>query len=210
MVDFFDSNFVSGLTNLSDFKYAQEHYIHKGMRKIVDAFPNKIHEIIKKHLKLNKDNQCTVIEQGQFQRFLELTQHYMKDSLNECIKRNYYSLYRMFVSYVPDKIEVHNAGFVRNVYAKQDNIDRNTSMYSINNVFKREVPFFCIMLKINQTLDDFTFTLSPKEFRDLFHSYFEKVLVDLDNISDLESRYLPKYENYQIVKSKIKITRLPS
>ncbi len=137
MVDFFDTNFVSGLTNLSDFKYAQEHYIHKGMRKIVDAFPNKIHEIIKKHLKLNKDNQCTVIEQGQFRRFLELTQHYMKDSLNECIKRNYYSLYRMFVAYVPDQIEVHNAGFVRNVYAKQDNFDRNTSMYSINNVFKR-------------------------------------------------------------------------
>jgi hypothetical protein len=83
-------------------------------------------------------------------------------------------------------------------------------MYSIHNIFKREVPFFCIMLKINQTLDDFTFTLSPKEFRDLFHSYFEKVLADLDNISDLESRYLPKYENYQIVKSKIKITKLPS
>jgi hypothetical protein len=68
----------------------------------------------------------------------------------------------MFVSYVPDKIEVHNAGFVKNVYAKQENFDRNTTMYSINNIFKREVPLFCIMLKINQTLDDFTFTLSPK------------------------------------------------
>ncbi len=43
----------------------------------------------------------------------------MKDSLNECIKHNYYSLYRMFVSYIPDKIEVHNAGFVKNIYAKQ-------------------------------------------------------------------------------------------
>ena len=75
---------------------------------------------------------------------------------------------------------------------------------------KRPIPLFCIMLKINQNLDNFTFTLSPKQFRDLFHSYFEKVLVDLDNISDLESRYLPKYENYQIVKSKIKITKLPT
>jgi hypothetical protein len=60
-VGFFDTNFVSGLTNLSDFKYAQEHYIHKGIRRIVDTFPNRVHEIIKKELKLNKDNQCTVI-----------------------------------------------------------------------------------------------------------------------------------------------------
>ncbi len=35
-------------------------------------------------------------------------------------------------------------------------------------------------------------------------------MVDLDNISDLESSYLPKYENYQIVKSRIKITKLPT
>jgi hypothetical protein len=34
-------------------------------------------------------------------------------------------------------------------------------------------------------------------------------LTDLDNISDLESRFLPKYENYQIIKGKIKITQLP-
>ncbi len=49
----------------------------------------------------------------------------MKDALNECIKLNYYSLYRMFVSYVPDMIEVHNAGFVKNVYAKQETSERN-------------------------------------------------------------------------------------
>jgi hypothetical protein len=134
----------------------------------------------------------------------------MKDALNECIKLNYYSMYRMFVSYVPDNIEVQNAGFVKNVYSKQDMAEAKIeSLYSINNINKREIPFFCIMLKINNTLDDFTFTLSPKEFRDLFHSYFNKVLQDLDNISDLESRYLPRYENYQIVKSKLKITKLP-
>ena len=75
---------------------------------------------------------------------------------------------------------------------------------------KKEVPLFCIMLKINQTEDDFTFTLSPKEFFDLFTSYFTKIIEDLDNISDLESRFLPRYENYQIVKGKIKMTRLPS
>lgn len=65
------------------------------------------------------------------------------------------------------------------------------------------------MLKINQSEDDFTFTLSPKEFYDLFASYFSKLLVDLDNITDLESRFLPRYENYQIVKGKIKVTQLP-
>ena len=72
------------------------------------------------------------------------------------------------------------------------------------------MPLFCIMLKINQSEDDFTFTLSPKEFYDLFASYFGKLLEDLDNIPDLESRFLPRYENYQIIKGKIKITRLPS
>ncbi len=69
----------------------------------------------------------------------------------------------MFVSYVPDQIEVHNAGYVKNVYAKQEMMgEKDESIYSIRNVDKREVPLFCIMLKINQALDDFTFTLSPK------------------------------------------------
>ena len=56
------------------------------------------------------------------------------------------------------------------------------------------------MLKINESEDNFTFTLSPSEFTQLFHSYFEKLLVDLNNIMDLESRFLPRYENYQIIK----------
>lgn len=58
---------------------------------------------------------------------------------------------------------------------------------------KKAVPLYCIMLKINQSEDDFTFTLSPKEFYDLFASYFSKLLVDIDNIPDLESRFLPRY-----------------
>lgn len=66
------------------------------------------------------------------------------------------------------------------------------------------------MLKINEKEDGFTFTLSPVEFLELFHSYFEKVLVDLNNIMDLESRFLPRYENYQIIKEKLKLTVLPS
>ena len=57
---------------------------------------------------------------------------------------------------------------------------------------------------------DFTFTLSPKEFFDLFAGYFTKLLSDLDNISDLESHFLPKYENYQIIKGKVKMTQLPN
>jgi hypothetical protein len=40
----------------------------------------------------------------------------MRDALVECIKFNYYELYKMFMSYIPDKIEVHNAGFVKNIY----------------------------------------------------------------------------------------------
>ena len=42
-IDFFDTNFVSGYTRLEDFKHAQESFIHKGIRKIVDGFPAHIH-----------------------------------------------------------------------------------------------------------------------------------------------------------------------
>lgn len=66
------------------------------------------------------------------------------------------------------------------------------------------------MLKINNTEDDFTFTLSPKEFVNLFHTYFKKTLLDLQNIPDLESKYMPQYENFQMVKGKIKVPYLPS
>lgn len=44
----------------------------------------------------------------------------MKDSLIDCIKHNYYSLYRMIASYIPDAIEVHSAGFVKNIYGKEE------------------------------------------------------------------------------------------
>lgn len=137
----------------------------------------------------------------------------MKDALIECLKNNYYSLYRMIAGYLPDKIEILSAGLVKNVYNKED---EDTQMedslkyrHTMLHIPKKGVPLFSIMLKINQTEDDFTFTLSPKEFYDLFASYFQKVLVDLDNIPDLESRFLPRYENYQIIKGKIKITQLP-
>ncbi len=82
--------------------------------------------------------------------------------------------------------------------------------HSMLHIQKKHVPLFCIMLKINQAEDDFTFTLAPKQFYDLFASYFGKLLEDLDNIPDLQSRFLPRYENYQIIKGKIKITQLPS
>ena len=44
---FFDTNFVSGYAKLEDFKAAQSQFIHKGIRRIVDVFPNKIYEIVK-------------------------------------------------------------------------------------------------------------------------------------------------------------------
>ena len=55
----------------------------------------------------------------------------------------------------------------------------------MTHIQKKPIPLFCIMLKINQTEDDFTFTLAPKELYDLFASYFTKLLADLDNIPDL-------------------------
>lgn len=50
------------------------------------------------------------------------------------------------------------------------------SRHSMANIVKKEVPLFCVMLKINALEDDFTFTLSPKELDDLFQSYFVKLL----------------------------------
>lgn len=137
----------------------------------------------------------------------------MKDALVECIKNNYYGLYRMIAGYLPDQIEIESAGNVRNIYKKEDveysAEEQSKYRHSMLHIPKKEVPLFCIMLKINPTEDDFTFTLSPKEFYELFASYFTKLLADLDNIFDLESRFLPRYENYQIIKGKIKITQLP-
>lgn len=138
----------------------------------------------------------------------------MKDALIECLKNNYYGLYRMVAGYLPDRIEIVSAGLVKNIYNKKEGDSSSMEevskfKHSMTHIPKKEVPLFCIMLKINQTEDDFTFTLSPKEFYELFSSYFQKQLADLDNISDLESRFLPRYENYQIIKGKIKITQLP-
>lgn len=180
----------------------------------MDAFPSHIHEAIKKHLKIGKDNKCAILDEDRFRRFLELAQHMMKDALVECIKNNYYGLYRMIAGYLPDQIEIESAGSVRNIYKKEENDfsaeEQSKYKHSMLHIPKKEVPLFCIMLKINPTEDDFTFTLSPKEFYELFASYFTKLLADLDNIYDLESRFLPRYENYQIIKGKIKVTQLPS
>ncbi len=95
----------------------------------------------------------------------------------------------MIASFLPDRIDIESAGLVRNIYNKeaQEMSSEELSRYqhSMDHVPKKAVPLFCIMLKINQTEDDFTFTLSPKEFYDLFANYFTKLLSDLDNISDL-------------------------
>jgi hypothetical protein len=121
----------------------------------VDGFPSKVHEAIKKHLKIGKDNKCSVLDEDRFRRFLELAQHMMKDALTECIKNNYYSLYRMIAGYLPDKIEIESAGIVKNVYNKDelDGAVEDLSKYkhTMLHIPKKQVPLFCIMLKINQT-----------------------------------------------------------
>lgn len=58
IVELFDTNFVTGYTKLEDFKHAQEHYIHKGLRKILDQFPATINDLVKTELHLTKDNKC--------------------------------------------------------------------------------------------------------------------------------------------------------
>lgn len=93
----------------------------------------------------------------------------MKDALIECLKNNYYGLYRMIAGYLPDRIEIVSAGLVKNIYNKEDGDSSSIEevskfKHSMTHIPKKEVPLFCIMLKINQTEDDFTFTLSPKEF----------------------------------------------
>jgi hypothetical protein len=138
----------------------------------------------------------------------------MKDALLDCLKNNYYDLYRMIASFLPDRIDIESAGIVKNIYERQgrefSTEELSRYRHSLDHIPKKAVPLFSIMLKINQTEDDFTFTLSPKEFYDLFTGYFTKLLLDLDNIADLESHFLPKYMNYQILKGKIKVTQLPS
>lgn len=92
----------------------------------------------------------------------------MKDALVECLKNNYYGLYRMIAGFLPDQIDIESAGAVKNIYnsqAKEFSAEELSKYkHSMEHVPKKAVPLFCIMLKINQTEDDFTFTLSPKEF----------------------------------------------
>jgi len=89
----------------------------------------------------------------------------MKDALAECIKNNYYGLYRMIAAYIPDKIEVQTAGKVVNSYSQVENLEAakmHQNKHSMSNIVKKNSPLFCIMMKINEMEDDFTFTLSPK------------------------------------------------
>jgi hypothetical protein len=113
----------------------------------------------------------------------------MKDALLECVKNNYYGLYRMIAGFLPERIDIESAGSVKNYYGEES---RNMTVeeqqryrHTMERVPKKAVPLFSIMLKINQSEDDFTFTLSPKEFFDLFAGYFSNLLQDLDNIGDL-------------------------
>jgi hypothetical protein len=72
----------------------------------------------------------------------------------------------MIAGYLPDNIEIISAGQVKNIYNKTEmeySVDEMMKdKFSMRNIHKKNVPLFCIMLKINQTEDDFTFTLSPK------------------------------------------------
>lgn len=71
----------------------------------------------------------------------------------------------MIAAYLPDKIQVKSAGEVKNIY-NAITVDVSELTYeerrlSMRNIEKKPVPLFCIMLKINETEDGFTFTLSP-------------------------------------------------
>jgi hypothetical protein len=43
----------------------------------------------------------------------------MKDALLDCLKNNYYDLYRMIASFLPDRIDIESAGIVKNIYERQ-------------------------------------------------------------------------------------------
>jgi len=95
----------------------------------------------------------------------------------------------MIAGFLPDQIEIKSAGIVKNVYNKESTEYSTEEImryrHTLHHIPKKAVPLFCIMLKINSNENDFTFTLSPKEFYDLFTNYFTKLLADIDNISDL-------------------------
>lgn len=61
----------------------------------------------------------------------------------------------MIAAYLPDKIEVKSAGEVRNVYnaiaVDVSELTYEERVFSMKNVEKKQVPLFCIMLKINES-----------------------------------------------------------
>lgn len=61
----------------------------------------------------------------------------------------------MIAGYLPDSIEIISAGHVKNIYNKTEgeySLDElMKDKFSMKNIPKKNVPLFCIMLKINQT-----------------------------------------------------------
>ena len=61
----------------------------------------------------------------------------------------------MIASYLPDSINIQSAGKVENLYAKNQGDSTLEELmrfkHSMEHIPKKEVPLFCIMLKINQT-----------------------------------------------------------
>jgi hypothetical protein len=60
----------------------------------------------------------------------------------------------MVTAYLPDQIEVKSAGIVKNIYSKSEEINNTVEVmqnykHSMENLVKKEIPLFCIMLKIN-------------------------------------------------------------
>lgn len=59
----------------------------------------------------------------------------------------------MVAAYLPDKIEVKSAGEVKNVYnpitVDISDLTFEERKFSTKNIEKKQIPLFCIMLKIN-------------------------------------------------------------
>lgn len=100
---------------------------------------------MKTELHLTKDNRCELFDAEKFRRFLSLVEKLIRDSIWDCVKRNYYAFYNMLASYIPDSIEIASAGIVHNKYSILE--DSNEKFRTK----KRNFPLFQIMLKINET-----------------------------------------------------------
>lgn len=70
-----------------------------------------------------------MLDQDRFRRFIDLVEHYMKDALEENIKRNYYNFYNLLASYIPSSIEIISAGKVINTYDHQ--VEDNNSVFDV-------------------------------------------------------------------------------